>query len=131
MLPSKISFCSRTIGVEQFTISLRHTSKYPCNHRLRRIFVARPIIGHAFPIWPNRCTTICPDLCQSAIFIDIRSRLRASLGIKQEGSITQTNLFQCAFNPSEPQEWIVQFPSHVNSQSTPLDDVKLAYLKTL
>ena len=98
--------------MEQLTISLHHTSKYTCNQRLRRIFLARPIIGRLSRI--RLCsmrTSTCPEFCRSAIAIDIRS--------KHDG------------NSLEWYEWIGQFRSAVDSQSTLLDDVKLTYLKTL
>ena len=72
---------------------------------------------------------ICLELCQSAIAIGKRSRLSRSLGIEQKGSITRLEILQVY--PLERREWIGQFRSAVDSQSTLSDEVKLTYLKTL
>ena len=109
-----------TTAVEQLTISLRHTSKCPCNHRLRRIFPASPIIIRIFRIRLQRAYTNLSRI----LSIRLRNRdLAAVLTSNRKDQLPEWKFSENDGNLLEWHEWIGQFQCAVDSQSTLLDDV--------
>ena len=128
--PKFLNFAYNSRGAIFFP--LLNTSKYPCNHRLHRIFLARPIISRFFSIPALSCVYFSfpknGSLPSQSISVRDLTEVWAS---NRKVPLAEWLLSKFDGKPFEWHECTGQFRSAVDSQSILSDDVTLTYLKTL
>ena len=117
--------------MKKLIFSFHHTSNYPCNYRLRQIFLAVPFISRVSSPAASGAHQIVPNYVNlPSESISVRD-LAKDLASNSKERLPYWKLSNYGGNPLKWPESIDQFCRAVDSQSTVSDEVKVAYLNIL